>query len=448
VKIRIKNSSITYEAMAGETILLACKRNGIFISAPCGGLQKCGKCKVLLLDGQTSETPDENGKVRACSAVPAGDITIEFDADLPFKESKTLTTEVRRAGVALDIGTTTISAQLIDLENNSVVDTFIALNDQRVFGADVMSRIYSAKKNGKEELFTLINRQTERILNNFKERFNISKIEKLSVSGNTVMTHLFLNVDPSGMGEAPFTPVFLEEKTLKGEELSLCAETVYVLPSISSFIGADISSGLCALDIMNREEPSLFIDLGTNAEMALINGENILCCSAPAGPAFEGAQNLMSGSVLIDTIAEMIREKAIDETGIIKEKVFITKEGITVTAKDIREFVLAKSAVISGINILLKKENLSVCNVRNVYIAGGFGFRLNQQNAITAGLFHKEFADKISVCGNLSLKGAVESLTCKNFSQKCKNIIDKCRVVDLTGDTFTDEFVSNMFFTF
>jgi uncharacterized 2Fe-2S/4Fe-4S cluster protein (DUF4445 family) len=452
MKIKIENSSIILDAMAGETILLACKRNGLFISAPCGGQKKCGKCKVRLLEGQTSDTPDENGKVRTCSAFPVSDITIAFDDNSIFTKNEKFNSEqktVVRAGVALDIGTTTISAQLIDLENFSVVETFSALNDQRVFGADVMSRIYNAKKNGTEELFSLINRQTERILNNFKERFNISKIEKLSVSANTVMLHLFLNIDPSGMGEAPFTPVFLDEKIIKGEELSLSVETVYILPSISSFIGADITSGLASLDIMNREEPSLFIDLGTNAEMALVNRGNIFCCSAAAGPAFEGAENSIHGSILIDAISEMITNRAIDETGILKEKVFTTADGISVTPLDIREFMLAKSAVISGINILCKKENLSVSDIKNVYIGGGFGLRLNQRNAITAGLFPKEFLNKISVCGNLSLKGAVNYLSDKNFSEKCKKLIDKCTVIDLAGDPlFADEFVSNMLFIF
>jgi uncharacterized 2Fe-2S/4Fe-4S cluster protein (DUF4445 family) len=223
---------------------------------------------------------------------------------------------------------------------------------------------------------------------------------------------------------------------------------VYILPSISSFIGADVASGLAALDIMNREEPSFFIDLGTNAEMALVNKGKIFCCSAAAGPAFEGAENSISGSVLIDAISEMITKGAIDETGILKEKVFITTDGISVTARDIKEFVLAKSAVISGINILCKKQNLSASGIKNVFIAGGFGLRLNQQNAITAGLFPKEFLNKVSVRGNLSLKGAGEYLSDKNFTEKCKNIIDRCTVIDLAGDPgFADEFISNMLFT-
>lgn len=450
MKIQIENGSIIFDAKAGETILLACKNNGLLISAPCGGLQKCGKCKVRILEGQTSDTPDENGKVKACRAVPLSDITLAFDDNSIFTENETFLSgqkTIACAAVALDIGTTTVSAQLVDLENFSVVETFCAQNDQRVFGADVMSRIYNAKENGTEELYLLINRQTERILNNFKERFNISKIEKLVVSGNTVMLHLFLNVDPSGMGEAPFSPVFLDEKIVKGEKLSLSVETVYILPSISSFIGADITSGLAVLDIMSREEPSFFIDLGTNAEMALVNRGEIFCCSAAAGPAFEGAENSIHGSILIDAISEMITRGAVDETGILKENVFTAADGTTVSPKDIREFVLAKSAVISGINILCKKENLSSCDIKNVFIAGGFGLRLNRQNAVTAGLFPKEFLNKISVCGNLSLKGAAEYLSDKNFTQKCKNIIDKCTVIDLAGDSgFADEFISNMLF--
>jgi uncharacterized 2Fe-2S/4Fe-4S cluster protein (DUF4445 family) len=263
------------------------------------------------------------------------------------------------------------------------------------------------------------------------------------------MMHLFLNVDPCGMGEAPFMPVFLDEKIVEGEKLSLSVETVYLLPSISSFVGADITSGLASLDILNREGTSFFIDLGTNAEMALVNRGKIFCCSAAAGPAFEG--DSISGSVLIDAICEMIKQGVIDETGLFKngEKSFLTARGISVTTKDIRDYVLAKSAVISGINLLCKKENLSFCDIKNIFIAGGFGLRLNQKSAITAGLLPKEFIDKISVMGNLSIKGSAEYLSDKNFAQKCKNIIEKCTVIDLAGDpSFADEFVANLLFTF
>jgi len=461
VEIRIENSSVICNSLAGESVLIACKRCGYYISAPCGGEKRCGKCKVKLLEGQvTGDTPDENGKVRACCAVPLTDITIACGKELFPSGGEILsfggntasgfTKAPVRAAAAIDIGTTTVSAQLVDLDTAQVIDTVSQLNDQRVCGADVMSRISCAKKNGTQELFLLINRQTEKILKTFIERFNIPKIEKLSVSGNTVMLHLFLNTDPSGMGKLPFTPVFLQERTLKGTELSLPAETVFVLPSVSAFIGADTVSALASLDILNKDGPSFFIDLGTNAEMALINRGNILCCSAAAGPAFENAENSLSGCALIDAVCEMLVKGIIDETGLFKKphKDFFTDSGISVTAKDILNFQLAKSAILCGIKILLKKENLAASEIKNVFIAGGFGFFLNKQNAVTSGLFPKEFLVKISSCANMSLKGAVESLSDNNFAEKCKNIIKKCAVIDLARDpSFHDEFAANMLFT-
>jgi len=461
VEIRVENGSVICNSRAKETVLLACKNAGFFISAPCGGEKRCGKCKVELLEGRvTGDTPDENGKVRACCAVPLTDITIACDKELfpsggeiPASGGNAafnFTGTLPRAAAAVDIGTTTVSAQLVNPDTAQVIDTISQLNDQRVFGADVMSRINNAKKSGTHELFSLINRQTERILKTFIKRFNISKIEKLSVSGNTVMLHLFLNADPSGMGKLPFTPVFLEEKILKGEELCLSAETAHVLPSVSAFIGADIASALASLDILSRDGPSFYVDLGTNAEMALINNGNIICCSAAAGPAFESADNSLSGCALIDAICEMLAKGIIDETGIFNKphKEYCAGEGIYVTAKDIRNLQLAKSAIISGIKILLKEENLNASEIKNVFIAGGFGFFLNKQNAVTAGLIPKEFLDKVFSCANMSLKGAVESLSDISFTEKCKNIIKKCKVIDLACEpSFFDEFASNMFFT-
>lgn len=461
MEIRVENSSVICNSSEGETVLIACKKAGFYISALCGGEKRCGKCKVKLLEGRvTGDTPDENGKVRACCAVPLTDITIACDKELfPLgaevlalnpNASTNFTGTLLRAAVAVDIGTTTVSAQLVNLDTAQVIDTISQLNDQRVFGADVMSRINSAKKTGTRELFSLINRQTEKILKTFIERFNIAKIEKLSVSGNTVMLHLFLNTDPCGMGKLPFTPVFLEEKILKGQTLCLSAETVLVLPSVSAFIGADIACAFASLDILDKDGPSFYIDLGTNAEMALINSGNVLCCSAAAGPAFESAYNSLKGCALIDAVCEMLTKGIIDETGLFNKphKDFSTGSGIYITAKDIRNFQLAKSAILSGIKILLKKENLAASDIKNVFIAGGFGFFLNKQNAVTTGLLPNEFLDKIFLCANMSLKGALESLSDDNFTEKCKKIIEKCKVIDLACEpSFIDEFASNMFFT-
>ena len=474
------------------------------MSAPCGGRQRCGKCRVQLLEGRIEgDTPDNAGFVLACLAIPVSDITISVGA-IPLSASAEVTdnevispvlsAENRRgsvfiAAVAIDIGTTTVSAKLVDLSSMSVIDTISELNDQRSFGADVMSRIGAAKNGKTSALFNAINRQTERILNSFQKRWNISKIKTLSVSGNTVMLHLFLNTDPSSMGEFPFTPVFLEQKELRGQDLSLSAESITVLPSIAAFIGGDITAGLAALDILNSPAPSLLIDIGTNGEMALCNGEAILCCSTAAGPAFEGAEiscglggvkgaisavellpdsaagNGVSfttignvppvgicGSGLIDAVAVMLKRGIIDETGRMvslpdSQKAFCLAPGISINAKDIRQFQLAKSAILSGIKILCKNAGLRTADIKNVYIAGGLGFFINKKNAIAAGIFPEEFLNSLTVCGNLSLQGAEECLTTTNFMDKCKQIIEKCSVIELAADpSFMDEFAENMLF--
>jgi len=531
VKICLQNNSVVINAAAGEPILPACARAGIVLSAPCGGRRHCGKCKVLLLDGQIAgDKQDAAGFVRACAAVPLSDITIA----LPEESGASLTrhpadsTEhhasparhtagafdavncsaepiaIGTAAIALDIGTTTVAARLVDLDTSRVIDTVSQLNDQRVFGADVMSRINAAQKGKTAELFALINRQTKRILAFFQDQWNIHTFKKLAVSGNTTMLHLFLNVDPSGLGTLPFTPVFLEERTLSGEELSLPVESVTVLPSIAAFIGGDITAGLAVLDILNVPGPSLFIDIGTNGEMALANQRTIFCCSTAAGPAFEGAEiscgmggvegaisavelapdeaaavdaaepgesvaaaaakvNALSlttignvtptgvcGSGLIDAVALMLKQNIIDESGYMEnpEKGFCLAPGVSISGRDIRQFQLAKSAILSGIRILCKNAGVDMADIQNVFIAGGFGFFINKRNAVAAGLFPPEFLDALCVCGNVSLQGAVEFLTGKDFPERCKKTIAQCTVIDLAADSsFMDLFAENMLFT-
>jgi len=215
--------------------------------------------------------------------------------------------------------------------------------------------------------------------------------------------------------------------------------------------------------------------------MALINGKSILCCSTAAGPAFEGAEiscgmggiagaisgvelagNSVSvttignvpptgvcGSGLVDAVAIMLKRGIIDETGFMadSEKGFSLAPGVAITAADIRQFQLAKSAIMSGIKILCKNAGLHAADIRSVFIAGGFGFFINKHNAIAAGIFPAEFLDSLSVCGNLSLRGAEECLADHNFLDKCKQITAQCSVIDLAADpSFTDEFAENMLF--
>jgi len=361
--------------------------------------------------------------------------------------------------VGFDIGTTTIQAQLINLDTGKIIKTFSALNAQRVFGADVISRI-SAAQNGKlSELFSAINNQVEGILRQFIREYNIS-IERCAVSGNTTMLHLFCRTDPSGMGHAPYTPEFLNERNFKGEELSLSASQVTLLPGVSAFIGADITAGMAYIDISKNLNKChvLFIDIGTNGEMALYTQqEKIICCSTAAGPCFEEAQAKcgLNASEFIDEIAEMKRKNIIDETGALDDKFinngFPVKDGKIITQKNVREFQLAKSAIYSGIKTLCRTAHVELTNIDEVYIAGGIGEYLNIENAAELKLLPREFAGgtaaKINVCGNTSLKGAVQSLIDPAFLQRCREIIARAQTIDLAGDKyFAAAFEHNMWF--
>jgi len=375
---------------------------------------------------------------------------------------------MERLGTAIDIGTTTVQAQLIDLKTNELLENFSALNNQRVFGADVMSRI-SVAQNGKlDDLFFAINSQIENIFKNFICKRNLDSIEKCHVSGNTVMLHLFCREDPSSMGAAPYTPLFLNERNFKGKELSLPAENISLLPGISAFVGADIVSGLAFLDIMNKgnaalaAQDALFIDIGTNGEIAVWkeSEKKFYCCSTAAGPCFEEAEIScgLNATGFINTITEMKRKEIIDETGALAQE-FINSgypvaDGKFITQKDVRQFQLAKSAIFSGIKLICKTAHINLSNLK-VYIAGELGYYLNIENAAELGLLPRELTragldarhTNIEVCGNTSLKGTVKSLTDPSFLIRCREIIAHSTTVDLSHDKyFAAAFAHNMQF--
>jgi len=490
------------ESLPGETVLSALVRAGIMISAPCGGRGICGKCRLILIEGsvrllETGTNVNTGDSFCACRTQALSNIAVSLpDADAPPVVSLAVMPAQRkiyRAGVGIDIGTTTVQAQLVCLDTGETLQTFSALNDQRSFGADVMSRIAAARNGRTRELFSIINRQIEGILLQFIEIWNLSRIEKCTVSGNTTMLHFFCGADPSSMGEAPYTPEFLEERQFEGKELSLSADRVTLLPGISAFVGADIVSGLAFLDIMKRCEDLLFADIGTNGEIAVWkNSERRLyCCSTAAGPCFEGAEiscgmgalpgainsislkekplgatcfkfgtlfyttvaNEMArgicGAGLIDAIAVMKKLACFDETGALADEYarigFPVAEGIAVTQRDVRQFQLAKSAIYSGLKVLCKTAGIEQENLSTVYIAGGLGFFINLKNAVEVGLFPDGLAEKTAVCGNTSLKGAVKSLTDSSFLPRCREIISGSCTVELALDRdFAEAFADNI----
>ncbi|MDR2740795.1 MAG: ASKHA domain-containing protein [Treponema sp.] len=500
--ISIEGKEGTCRAEEGESLLDTLWREGISMDAPCGGRGRCRKCRVRILGGsfKTSEGDSpvmdaDGGWVCSCTVYPASDMAIALPqalfagepADVLLAASNTTTgintggKTIRRAGFALDIGTTTVFLRLLDMDTGETAGTLSALNDQRIYGADVMSRINAAREGKTGELFRRINAQVRDMFFRFDAAWDLKKKECLAVAGNTTMLHLFVNADPSPLGAVPFTPVFLEARELPGSSLSLPTETTVLLPSISAFVGADITAGIAATGMTEAKKTSLLIDIGTNGEMALFHNGKFFCCSTAAGPAFEGAGIScgiggiagavnriekrggtivfstigggppagICGSGLVDAVAVMLDEGIIDETGAFtgEEESFPITEGIAITRGDVRQFQLAKSAIISGIKVLCKAAGLEVDMVEQVYIAGGLGFYIAIDSAVRTGVLPPCFRDRIAVCGNTSLEGAVLRLTDPSFPSLCNNIVEKSIIVELAADSsFMEEFAENMLF--
>lgn len=396
-------------------------------------------------------------------------------------------------GAAVDIGTTTIVICLVNLFDGSIKGTITKLNSQRIYGADVISRMNFCMNGGLQKLNSCIKKDINDGLNELIEKANVKKEEIVSsvIVGNSTMIHILLGLSPDLMASSPFTAITLSNCRYDFSEIfnsNIIRCPVDILPGISAYVGADIVSGMYKCNFHNTEFKKILIDIGTNGEMACADKNGIVCLSTAAGPAFEGAniscgtgcikgaiysininkdcityktfQNEeptgICGSGVIDIVSSCINNGIIDSTGrIIKDKykdnikITKTKDGkqIVFTQKDIRELQLAKSAVRSGLDILVKKSSCNFTNIDRVYIAGGFGNNLNIDNAVNIGLIPVEFKDKVIFAGNSALGGAVKFLLDENGRETVEDIIKKTRYIELSGDNeFNELFLDNILF--
>ena len=482
IKIKVPKSA------KGKLLLEYLSGEGIAIHTDCGGRGFCKKCSFKILEGEFALAdgsllvPDENGYALACKTFCTDtDSLIEIMADNEFVSPTLFENADKEAkfGIALDIGTTTLCARLVDIDSGAICGEYSTLNPQKIYGSDCISRI-SACENGKlYELNKLIIDATNEIIDYFIKGMDIPKIEKLTVCANTTMLHIFANESPVGIGKYPFTPVFLEAREYEGEDLSLNAEKVVLLPSASAYIGSDFVAGILECGMLEKDEKSVIIDLGTNGEIAIFDGENLMTSSTAAGPCFEGgniscglgatsgaiseikikdgeiefvtignAEPLgLCGSGLIDGIAYMLDNELIDETGRLTDEEFTFSPNVQLIAKDIREFQLAKSAICAGIITLIKECHLQSGDISTLYIAGALGEHLNIENAVRVGLIPSELKEKIKIVGNTSLKVAINALINLEYEEKMTLVSRKCQNIDLNNSPiFNDEFMNNMFF--
>lgn len=395
--------------------------------------------------------------------------------------------------IAVDIGTTTIAMELLGKESGKILHTVTCINSQRAYGADVISRIQASSDGRKEALQACIRKDIRNGIHRLTEEagVDLKKVERISIAENTTMGHLLMGYDCHSLGVYPFTPVNID--LIKGsfEEIfgsGECAAQVEILPGISTYVGGDIVSGLYACGFDQSEEISLLVDLGTNGEMALGNKDRILVTSTAAGPAFEGGNITwgtgsvegaicsvtirdrkaeirtiqdkpavgICGTGVVETAMELVKEGLVDETGLMDEEYFDdgfplaqTEDGRTIvfTAKDVREIQLAKAAVRAGVEILLLRYGIEKEQVSRVYLAGGFGYKLDKDKAIAIGMLPGEFRDRIEAVGNSSLSGAVKYLKDAERKNTLSRLAAVSSEVNLSKDKdFNEFYMDNMMF--
>ncbi len=410
-------------------------------------------------------------------------------------------------GVAVDVGTTTIAAYLIDLSNGERLCVKSALNPQKTFGADVISRIKHTIEEaaGLEEMQELIINGVNNCIKAMCEEVNISRtsIYAITLVGNTTMQHFLLRVPAKNIAAAPFIPAVTSMININAKELGIDINPfgiACILPSVSAYIGADTVAAVLSTGMHMQEEIALLIDIGTNGEIALGNRDKLYACSSAAGPAFEGANirngigsvqgaiNSISlrsglefttignvkpigicGTGIVDGVAQMLEAGIIDETGRIddewepgspelsamqnniitldKMSALAINDDIAITQKDIRELQNAKAAIAAGINVLVKEAGISFSDIKNVYLAGGFGTYINIDSALKIGLIPAQLRGRIQAVGNAAGQGAIEALISKDSLSEANNISKKIKYVELSGSKdFNDYYIDCMMF--
>lgn len=510
----------------GENLLDVCKRAGISLGETCNGKGKCKKCKVIIdweecLACQVKVEEDMEVIVpyeERGSLEKKGKISQRKWEEKEKKTKKSGT----RYGVAFDIGTTTVVGSLVDLENGAILLIEVAKNPQTVVGADIISRIQYTEESKKNLYFLqdLILDCCEEMIEKFKRERKIERIEKVTVVGNPTMSHIFLGYSPSSLARAPFSQQFFGSVKRFGTKLKVAVQSpdlgleneekksknmeVTVLPNMKGQIGSDITMGILAADVLERKGKYLFIDIGTNAEMALIQDGQCTVCSAAAGPVFEGAsisngmraldgaiesvRLTQKGEVLIKTIgekpavgicgsgiiegvAELLRSGIVKEDGYMlsgeearnskinerlceriskqeeKRAFCLVKGQIYITQEDIREIQLAKGAIKAGMKTLLEEKNIRWDEIDGLLVGGAFGSYLNKKAARRIGLFPELSLEKIKVVGNTASIGAVMALTSQKVQERAFELSKRAEFVELASHSeFYKNFLNSLNF--
>lgn len=454
------------------------------IEAPCGGRGSCGKCRVEVLREGSWHTQ------LACGLEVTQNLTVRIPQQMERKKIELA--NVRRAGIAVDLGTTTIAMYLVDLADGQIKGVLSEENSQKAYGADVISRIDFAGRQGTDQLQKAVCGQLQSMM----RRLNRKPPERVVIAGNTVMSHLLLGKDPSGLASYPFVSRFLEGQQCQAGQLGWDGDyDIFVMPSVSAYIGGDLTASILACGMHRTGQTELLIDLGTNGEMILAHQGRLYGTSVAVGPAFEGSHiacgaagipgaidhvRLNHGAVevttieqkssigicgngLVETVSALLEQEILQADGKFREKLFqkpgwrkyIQGSGkemlfrltpqVFVTQQDIRQLQYAKAAVAAGLQVLLQKTEGAA--VDTVYLAGGFGSYLSREDAVKIGLLPEALAGQILAAGNTSGKGAVQVLCQPELFEEAGRLREKVTVLELGGNPeFEKLYVSCMNF--
>jgi uncharacterized 2Fe-2S/4Fe-4S cluster protein (DUF4445 family) len=606
--VRFEPSGLKIEVPAGTVLLEAARKAGIYLTSICGGDGYCGKCKVVIDEGQSQSrpttllTPDEvrENIVLACQTKVLSDLTVtvpkshaletgqilmdtdahrfselagevregvfEFDPlvrklavkmtaptvrdntadherlylairgqiDAPIMQTgfrilqglsrvlrvtnyQVAVTIGRRGGttevievepskrcetnfaVAVDLGTTTVVAHLMDLTGAKTIDTEATYNSQINFGEDYIRRIiYAEENNAFDEMQNRIVHDVNNLIVTLatRQKIDLHDITAVICAGNTAMVHFLLNLDPTRIRREPYIASVSFVPPIRAAEAGIQINKrglLYCLPGVAAYVGSDIVAGVLTTRIYTKKGISLFVDIGTNGEVVLGNRDWVVCASSSAGPAFEGSgvrhgmragagavEKLtiladgsiefktigdthpagICGSGLLDTIAELFVNGIIDRTGrfrITDDPRFAEEdEGwqfqlvpansehqqIVITQADINNLIRSKAGVFAAIRVLMDSTQTKPEDIDAVYIAGGFGNYMNVQQAVTVGMLPDVPLEKIQFVGNTSIAGAKTVLLSRKALETAEQIAKSMTYFDLMSHPgYMDEFV-------
>ena len=466
--VLFRPDGVSVSVETGTSVLDAMIAAGLAPDAPCGGKGTCGKCRVTIKGREVlaCQTPvTENMEVLTSAAgdtkilTSGAGVQIVPDGTNPYV-------------LAFDIGTTTVVAYLLDGTTGALLAQGSCINPQNQFGADVISRIQWALKEGSAPMSRCIR---DAIMNLAKETaakagIGLAQVTASAIVGNTAMHHLLLDIDSQSLVTPPYMPAVTEAIERNGTR---------ILPNIAGFVGGDTVGCMVATRFDQLEELSLLIDIGTNGEMVMGNKDRRIACSTAAGPAFEGAKiscgmrgasgavdhvtvedgkihyhvigdvppQGLCGSGLLDLVAVLLEQEIIDESGRLDDKSYTLCENVELTQKDVREVQLAKAAIRAGIELLAENLGVQVEDIRKVYLAGAFGNYMNPASACRIGMIPPVLQDRIVPIGNAAGEGAKLCALSRKEFEYSRKLAENTEFLELASlPQFQDCYVDALLF--